>query len=136
MLRQDVANEFLREKDALVIAHEKNYEKMDNNKKSLVSFIITSEGYLRANFNGERILYIGASSNLHKSFRKNFLGKCTQPVAWALTSSMRHLERGLGKLPFKRLYRYRIISTFNRDDYWIDENAHKMTLSLQLVKSC
>ena len=47
---------------------------------------------------------------------------------------MKHLERDLGKLPFKRLYRYRIISTFNRDDYWIDKKAYKMTLSLQLVK--
>ena len=47
---------------------------------------------------------------------------------------MRHLERDLGKLSFKRHYRYRIISTFNRDDYWIDENAYKMTVSLQLVK--
>ena len=103
---------------------------MDNDKKSLVSFIKTSEGYLRVNFNGERILYVGTSSNLHKIFRKNFLGKCAQPVAWALTSSMRHLERDLGKLPFKRLHRYRIISTFNRDDYWIDENAYKMTLIL------
>ena len=81
LLRQDVASEFLREKDALVIAHEKNYEKMDDNKKSLVSFIITSEGYLRVNFNGERILYVGASGSLHKSFRKNVLSKCAQPVA-------------------------------------------------------
>ena len=119
LLRQEVANEFLKEKDVLVIAYEKNYKKMDDddNKKSFVSFIITSEGYLRVNFNGERILYVGGSSNLHKNFRKKFLGKCAQPVAWALTSSMNHLERGLGKLPFKRLYTYRIISTFNRDDY-------------------
>ena len=134
LLRQDVTNEFLREKDILVTAHENNFKKMDDNKKSLVSFITTSEGYLRVNFNGERILYVGASSNLHKSFHKKFLGKCAQPVAWTLMSSMRHLERDLGKLSFKRHYRYRIISTFNRDDYWIDENAYKMTVSLQLVK--
>ena len=81
-IRQDVANYFLKEKDALVIAHEKNFEKMDNNKKSLVSFIIMSDRYLRVNFNCERILYVGTSSNLHKNFRKNFLSKCAQLVAW------------------------------------------------------
>ena len=70
-------------------------KKMDNNKKSLVSFIITLDGYLRVNFNGKRILYVGASSNLHKNFRKNFLSKCAQPVAWVLASSMNNLEKDL-----------------------------------------
>ena len=96
---------FFKEKDALVIAHEKNFEKMDKDKKSLLSFIITLDGYLRVNFNGERILYVGASSNLHKNFRKNFLSKCAKPVAWALASSMNNLEKDLGRLPFKGVYR-------------------------------
>ena len=134
LIRDDVANYFLEEKDALVIAHVKNFEKMNNDKKSLVSFIIMSDGYLRVNFNGERILYVGASSNLHKNFCKNFLSKCARPVLWALASSMRNLQKDLGRVPFTRVYRYRIISTFNRDDYWFDENAFKMTLSLTLVK--
>ena len=105
LLRGDIANYFLKEKDAIVIAYEENFEKMDDDKKSLVTFVITSDGYLRVNFNGKRVFFVGASSNFHKKFRQNFLSKCSKPVAWSITSSMGNFEIDFGKVPFNRLYR-------------------------------
>ena len=112
----------------------KNFEKMDSDNKSLVTFVITSDGYLRVNFKGPHLSYVGATSNFHKKYHQNFLGKCTRPMSWSLTNSMTNLKKDLGRIPFKRLYRYRIMSTLNRDDYSMDGDAYTMTPSFSLLK--
>ena len=75
---------------------------MDVSNKSLVTFIITSEGYLRVNLQGPRILYVCSNSNFHKKFNKIFLGKCAMPTSWYLTNNMRNLRKDLGRIPFKK----------------------------------
>ena len=85
---------------------------------------MTSDSYLKVNFTGMHIFYVGANSKLHTNFRNNILNKCAMPRSWASKNTLAGIEKQLGRVPFNRLYRYRIVSTFNRDDYWFDSHAY------------
>ena len=118
----------------MAIAHELNYTNLTSEEKDGVIFLVTSDGYLKINFTGMRIFYVGANSKPHANFRNIFLNKCAMSRSWANKNTLTGIEKQLGRVPFNRLYRYRIVPTFNRDDYWFDSHAYKITPSLSPLK--
>ena len=38
-------------------------------------------------------------------------------------------------MPYRKLYKFRSASTFNRDDYWFDHHAYTVTQNYDLSKN-
>ena len=137
MLRAVFANYFYLDTGARVMIHDNNYRLLAARDKIFTVFIVTGTGHLRINWKGNRDFYVGDHSNLHLRFNCNFLSKCCKPMGAVPKSYFENIEKQLGRIPFKTFYKYRMISTFNRSDYWFDENAyaisHNYALSRKIV---
>ena len=135
-LRSAFAQYFLQNEKALVITHENNYNKLNDYNKDFAIFLVTADGYLKVNYTRDHIFYIGGN-NLHKNFNQNFvdiLGKCCRPQSWVDKGAVRGIEKELGRIPYRRLLKYRLVTTFNRDDYWFDSNGFTVTSNYALSK--
>ena len=117
-LKSSFASYFLEYTDAVVICHEDNYKYLTNDEKNITPILVTSDRYLRVNYRLINI-YIGYN-NMHIYKRLNFFGKFTKIAGIVLKSSLANIEKDLGVMPFRMLYKYQSISTLNRDDYWFD----------------
>ena len=133
ILRAAFAKYFLDNPKALVIAHTKNYQKLNDNEKRLVSFIVTDDGYLRVNYSPRRYFYVG--KQLKDSFSQNFISKCARPA-----SSIDYFNKNIyrttdtGQVPYLKLWRYLMISTFPSDNYWFDSNAYAIYADFDFPK--
>ena len=133
ILRAAFAKYFLDNPKALVIAHTKNYQKLNDNEKRLVSFIVTDDGYLRVNYSPRRYFYVG--KQLKESFSQNFISKCARPA-----SSIDYFNINIyrttdtGQVPYLKLWRYLMISTFPSDNYWFDSNAYTIYADFDFPK--
>ena len=87
-------------------------------------FIVQSNEYLRINWAAEKVFDLGYSNPLKANFSWNFLGKCCRPLGSIKRSTLKNYAQ-LGKFPFTVLYLFQIISTLNRDDYWLGPRTYE-----------
>ena len=93
-------------------------------------------GTTRINYTAQHVLIVGANNKFCRNFNKTFLGKCAKPVGYI------EKEKGygigmvasLGRIPYRTMYAYRLISTLNRSDYWFNEDAYTITPYYDLIK--
>ena len=96
-------------------------------------FIVQSSEYLRINWAAEKVFYLGYSNPLKTNFSWNFLGKCCRPPGSIKINTLKNYAQ-LGKCPFKVLCIFQIISTLNRDDYWLGPRTYTITKYRELEK--
>ena len=128
MLGAAFANYFLQNPNVLIIKHQDNYNKINDNYKHLAIFLVDSNGYLRVNYTGRQTIYIGNNS-LHNYFSDNFLGECCRPDGSVNKYRARNFVRQI-----ETLYKYQLISTLNRSDYWFDTYAFTISEKYELPK--
>ena len=133
MLRVAFGQYFLEKPNALIITHKDNYSKLNDNYKHLAIFLVDSNGYLKVNYTGRQTIYVG-NNELHTNFSDNFLGKCCRPNSWINKYRARNLIKQIGRIPYIKLYKYDLISTLNRSDYWFDTFAFTITENYDLPK--
>ena len=133
MLRVAFGQYFLEKPNALIITHKDNYSKLNDNYKHLAIFLVDSSGYLKVNYTGRQTIYVG-NNELHTNFSGNFLGKCCRPNSWINKYRARNLIKQIGRIPYIKLYKYDLISTLNRSDYWFDTFAFTITENYDLPK--
>ena len=133
-LRAVFAKFFYLDKDARVMIQDSNYRLLSAHDKNFAVFIVTGTGHLRINWTGSRDFYVGDNRNLHVRFNRKFLSKFCKPMGEVPKSYFENIDKQLGRIPFKMFYKYRMISTFNRSDYWFDENAYAISHNYALSK--
>ena len=107
----------MKEKTALFFSHRENFKNLSDDKKELVYFIVEPHGYLKVHFGYRKHLYIG--DDLKKTFTNGFLSLCSKPNG---SISKRNIDvyKSDFVIPYKRLYRYTIISEFPSDNVWVN----------------
>ena len=135
VLRGAFARYFLDNPKALVISRLTNYQKLTENEKELVAFIVNEEGYLTVNYGQHKYVYVG-TNKLRNNFSQKFLGKCSSPAGsvTAFNASIYNVS-DIARIPYLRLYKYKITTTFNRDDYWFDSHAYTLNEDHELKKT-
>ena len=133
MLESTFAEYFWQRKTSALIKHIYYFDNLSSYDKKNVAFVVLSHGKLRVNFVSHYNFYVGGNSSLHINFANNFLGKSCEYMGVVDKDSMLGVDK-LGKIPYKKLHQYRLLSTFNRDDYWFDENAYMITEDYTLPK--
>ena len=126
ILRAAFGQYFLENPNALIITHKDNYSKLNDNYKHLAIFLADSNGFLKVKYTGRQIIYVG-NNKLHTNFLDNFLGKCCRPNGSVNKYRARNLIKQIGRIPYIKLYKYDLISTLNRSDYWFDTFAFTIT---------
>ena len=126
ILRAAFGQYFLENPNALIITHKDNYSKLNDNYKHLAIFLADSNGFLKVKYTGRQTIYVG-NNKLHTNFLDNFLGKCCRPNGSVNKYRARNLIKQIGRIPYIKLYKYDLISTLNRSDYWFDTFAFTIT---------
>ena len=116
-LRGLLASYYYERKDSLNFSHRENFKNLSDDKKELVYFIVEPHGYLKVNFGYRKHLYIG--DDLKKTFTNGFLRLCSKPNG---SISKRNIDiyKSDFVIPYKRLYRYTIISEVPSDNVWVN----------------
>ena len=122
---------FLDQPKALVIAHTRNYSNLTKNEKFLVPFIVTEDGYLTANYNQRKYIYVG--NQQRDSFQNNFIGKFMKPAS-KLANYNANIYKDLGTIPYTYLYRYQFVSTFPSDNVWFNSNSYTIDVDYDFPK--
>ena len=117
-LRGLFASYYYKRKDSLIFSHRENFKNLSDDKKELVYFIVEPHGYLKVNFGYRKHFYIG--DDLKKTFTNGFLRLCSRPNG---SISKRNIDiyKSDFVIPYKRLYRYTIISEFPSDNVWVNQ---------------
>ena len=116
-LRGLFASYYYERKDSLIFSHRENFKNLSDDKKELVYFIVEPHGYLKVNFGYRKHLYIG--DDLKKTFTNGFLRLCSKPNG-SISKRNIDLYKSDFVIPYKRLYRYTIISEFPSDNVWVN----------------
>ena len=123
VLREAFASYFLNKSNAPVISHIKNYQKLSDRDKGLVYFIITEDGYLTVNFAYRKHFYVG--EQLKNSYQDNFISKCAKPNGQISNRNISIYDTtDIGTIPYIRLYRYTLTSTFLTDNIWFNDLSY------------
>ena len=121
ILRSAFAAYYLERKKDLIFSHEDNFKKLTNYEKTLVFFVVTKEGYLTVNWGFHKNFYVG--DGLHNKFNITFFKLCGRPDGVMTRQTLDIYSKNTSlNIPYKRLYKYRVINTFPNDAVWFDTN--------------
>ena len=121
-IRRAFATYHLEKTDALIFSHRDNFNNLNNEKKNLVYFIVERDGFLTVNYGIRKHFYVG--NDLANNFSHNLIKLCARPNGSISKRNIDIYARKTGLIiPYKRLYRYTLISTFPSDNVWFDRST-------------
>ena len=130
-VRQALAAYHLEKIDTLIFSHRENFNNLSREKKELVYFIVEKDGFLTVNYAPRKHFYVG--DELARGFSHNLIRLCARPNGSIKKINIDIYARKTGLIiPYKRLYRYTLISTFPSDNVWFDRSTATLGTDLSV----